>query len=125
MDWDTQETFRRLQNKPGNRYQESDATEKRIFREWLNSLLRSSVVTIEFLKSDNSLRVMRGTLKYELIPTDKYPSTNTTVDDGIRESIEVKRNNEDLQTIFDLDKGEWRSFRYDRLKAISISIDLK
>lgn len=68
------------------------------------------LVTVEFRKADDSLRVINGTTAMELISRyipEPEPDTEAP-------KIEKKKNDE-IQVIFDLDKKEWRSFRWDRV----------
>jgi hypothetical protein len=69
--------------------------------------LREGVVQFSFEKvKDGEVRTMSATLKTDLIPEDKMPKSGK-VDDSV----------EGLSTVrcFDVDKGEWRSFRIDKL----------
>ena len=64
--------------------------------------LRTGETTVRFTKVDGSERTMRCTLQEGKIPADKRPKnaepqTGSTAGSAIR--------------AFDLDKGEWRSFR--------------
>lgn len=62
--------------------------------------LRTGEATVRFTKVDGSERTMRCTLQESKIPSDKQPKSETsssTAGSAIR--------------AFDLDKGEWRSFR--------------
>ena len=63
--------------------------------------LRAGETTIRFTKVDGSERSMRCTLAENQIPTDKIPKTSSTAGSSVR--------------VFDLDKGEWRSFRLESL----------
>lgn len=66
--------------------------------------LRAGEATVRFTKVDGSEREMRCTLNEVHIPSDKQPKTkesSSTAGSAIR--------------AFDLDKGEWRSFRLESL----------
>jgi hypothetical protein len=65
--------------------------------------LRAGETTVRFTKVDGSEREMRCTLSEGKIPSDKQPKTkdSSTAGSAIR--------------VFDLDKGEWRSFRLESL----------
>jgi hypothetical protein len=67
-----------------------------------------SEVRIKFTKKDGTERDMLCTLAESKIPKDKKPKSDTTITD------EVLR-------VFDLEKQDWRSFRWDSI--ISVSID--
>lgn len=120
LDWNTQETFRLLSNRPGTAYQESDEINQRIFRDWTRKLLQQGPITVTFVKADGNIRDMRCTLSYEMIPESKHPSTVTSESTRSRkpESPDAVHS----IRVFDLDIEEWRSFRFDRLKKISAEI---
>ena len=123
MTWEQQEVFRILKNKPGTSYQEADDTNKMIIRDWVKSLLHVTEVTIEFLKADGTLREMRCTLDGERIPA---PSSKPQPVDGIiKESKQRKQPDEHSLRVWDLDKGEWRSFRFDRLQKVGAEISFE
>ena len=66
--------------------------------------LRAGEATVRFTKVDGSEREMRCTLDESKVPTDKQPKnkeSGSTAGSAIR--------------VFDLDKGEWRSFRLESL----------
>jgi hypothetical protein len=63
-------------------------------------LLKAGIVNIKFTKRDGSIRLMRATLVPELI--------------GIH-SFSKAAGPEHTQSVWDLEKGEWRSFRWDSL----------
>lgn len=64
--------------------------------------LRTDEATVKFTKADGTERTMRCTLVESKIPVDKRPKsaeaqTASTAGSALR--------------VFDLEKGEWRSFR--------------
>lgn len=73
-------------------------------REDVLQKLRTGEATVRFTKVDGSERTMRCTLAESSIPTDKRPkegSSSSTAGSALR--------------VFDLDIGEWRSFRLESL----------
>lgn len=80
-------------------------------KEWLKSVLHNETVTITFEKKDGTERVLKCTLNESKIPSEKMPSGEST-----------KQKNEDVQPVFDLDVGEWRSFRWNSVKKIEFSL---
>ena len=85
-------------------------------------LLQNEEVTVEFIKSDGTLRTMRCTLD-----PDRFSAPNTVINvttDGLRlpRSSRKQPDETGVQTVWDLDTNQWRSFRYDRLKNITVSI---
>ena len=74
--------------------------------------LRSDVngTKVVFTKKDGTEREMLCTLIESKIPGDKQPKsestqTSSTVGQAVR--------------VFDIDKGEWRSFRFDSIKSVN------
>lgn len=79
-----------------------------IDRETIIDQLRNGVVEISFEKKDGTERVMKCTLAQNKIPEDKLPK-------GTGHS-----STDDVQKVFDVEKQEWRSFRWDSLKTYTI-----
>ena len=119
--WEKQEVVRLLKGAPGTQYQEADDANKAIIRDWVRSLMQVTEVKIEFLKADGTLREMRCTLDWVRIPDEKQPR-KPSIDGIVRES--QQRDPHSLR-VFDLDKQEWRSFRFDRLQKIGAEISFK
>lgn len=74
-----------------------------------DSLLRQLSVdslSIEFLKKDGTTRKMLCTLNENMIPKEKAPK-NTG-----------RAKNEDVIAVYDLEKQEWRSFRFHSISRI-------
>lgn len=83
------------------------------FQPWVKDLLHDQNVTdlrITFTKSDGTDREMRCTLIESAIPIDKIPKGT-----GREASATTQR-------VFDLDKGEWRSFKWDSVKKVSFNL---
>ncbi len=123
MSWEKQETFRLLKGAPGTAYQESDETNRAVFRDWIKSLLQKQSVTVEFTKSDGSNRTMLCTLNWETIPESHWPNGTMDIVSAKKPLRETKEP--EALRVFDLDKQEWRSFRYDRLKKIVAEISFQ
>ena len=79
-------------------------------REWLTSLLREQEVTISFTKKDGTDRKMRCTLSENKIPSEKTPK-NTK-----------KTKSDDALPVFDVEKQDWRSFRWDSVTLIEFDL---
>jgi hypothetical protein len=122
MSWEQQEVFRILKNKPGTTYQEADDVNKTIIRDWVKSLLQVTEVTVEFTKADGTIREMRCTLN-----PDKLPPAPVTgpVDGIVKESKQRKAPDPESIRVFDLEKNEWRSFRFDRMQKIGAEISFE
>jgi WYL_2, Sm-like SH3 beta-barrel fold len=121
--WEQNETVRLLTGTPGTQYQESSETNQHIIRDWVRRLLQTTEVKVEFVKSDGTLRVMRCTLNPE-----QFPVVPTNVPagpvDGIVLESKKPRKEPDVHSIrvYDLDIGEWRSFRFDRLQSVTVTL---
>jgi hypothetical protein len=123
MSWEQAEVIRILKSKPGTQYQEADEVNKVIIRDWVRSLLQITAVTVEFVKADGTVREMRCTLDSSRIPP---PSVVTGPVDGIvKESKQRKAPDPESIRVFDLDKNEWRSFRFDRLQKVGAEISFE
>ena len=120
MTWEQQETIRLLKSAPGTQYQEADDTNKAIIRDWVKSLLQKGPVTVTFTKADGTDREMHCTLSWEHIPPRQQPQDVT--EEQLKESKPRKKPDEHSIRVFDLDKQEWRSFRFDRLQKVSAEI---
>lgn len=118
MGWEQQEIVRLLKNAPGTQYQEADDVNKAIIRDWVRSLLQKDTVTVTFVKADGTEREMKCTLQPEKLPVPTGP-----VDGIVKESKTRKAPDEHSLRVFDIDKSEWRSFRFDRLKKVSAELN--
>ena len=119
--WEKHEVVRLLKGAPGTQYQEADDAHKIIIRDWVRSLLQKQAITITFVKADGTDRAMLCTLNWDQIPSNKHPG-QSSIDGLVRESRERKQSDEHSLRVFDLEKGEWRSFRFDRLKKITAEL---
>lgn len=123
MTWEQQETIRLLKSAPGTQYQEADDAHKAIIRDWVKSLLQKGAVTVTFIKADGTDREMLCTLNPEQLPEPNVPVGS--VEGIVKESKQRKQPDEHSLRVFDLDKKEWRSFRFDRLQKVSTEIVFK
>jgi len=84
------------------------------FQSWVKGLLHDSNISnlcITFTKSNGDVRTIRCTNLESQIPTDKLPkgTSNRAITDT-------------NQRVFDLDKQEWRSFKWDSVKEVKFEI---
>jgi hypothetical protein len=121
--WEKQEVVRLLKSAPGTQYQQADDANKSIIRDWVRSLLQKGAITVTFTKADGTDREMLCTLNPEQLP--EVPVPVGPVDGIVKESKERKKPDEHSLRVFDLDKKEWRSFRFDRLKKVSATLDFQ
>lgn len=120
MEWEKQETMRLLQGKPGTVYQEGSEQDRQNYRKWFKSMLQNGVTNVTFVKADGSLRTMKATLDSIHIP---FPSNANPLPLTEFAETPVKQpKNEDVCKVWDTEAGAWRSFRYDRIKSITIDL---
>ena len=121
--WQQAEVVRLLKGVPGTQYQESDDANKAIIRDWVRSLLQKGPVTVVFTKADGTDREMLCTLDHDRIPAVPVKPVSAPVDGIVRESRKPRKEPDPHSIrVFDLDKNEWRSFRFERLRKISAEI---
>jgi len=126
--WEKDEVVRLLRGAPGTQYQEADDQVKEQIREWVRGLLQNSEVTVTFTKADGTDRDMLCTLDHSRIPVKPVaPTTSTSPVDGIvRESRKPKKEPDPHSIrVFDLEKQEWRSFRFERLKKVTATLNFQ
>lgn len=82
-------------------------------RSELIEVLANDVVEITFTKKNGEERIMKCTLRDDII---ENMSNTSPVSSG-------RKVNPDVIPVFDLDKNDWRSFRVDSVKAIAYSIN--
>ena len=124
--WEKDEVVRLLKGVPGTQYQEGDDQIKEQIRSWVRGLLTNSEINITFTKADGTDRDMLCTLDHSRIPVSvaKPVSTTAVVDGIVRESKKPKKAPDPHSLrVFDLEKQEWRSFRFDRLKKVTATLD--
>ena len=119
MTWEKDETLRLLKGAPGTYYQEADEDGKNTMRSWIREALQTTTITVEFTKADGTLREMNCTLQPDKLPTAVGP-----IDGIIKEGKQRKEPDAESLRVFDIDKQEWRSFRFDRLKKIGLELRL-
>jgi hypothetical protein len=91
-------------------YKETDPTEQKLFREWLQGVLRTDIVNLTFTKKDDTIREMKCTLIESSLPILE------------KKTDRVRKENDDVISVFDLEKNEWRSCRYDSIRKIKFTI---
>ena len=130
VDWEKAEVFRLLKNAPGTQYQEADEAGQAEIRAWVKGLLITSEITVDFVKADGTERSMRCTLDASRIPPRPVGTifkSSTANPDGLDTLGESKKPRKEPDPhsvrVYDTEKGEWRSFRFDRLKSITAQLD--
>jgi len=88
-----------------------DSKDAEIGRKWLKSALEKEIVEIVFTKKDGSERVMKCTLKEDVLPMIRS-------DDG----TSIKSKSKEVLAVWDVESEGWRSFRWDSIKSVSFSL---
>lgn len=88
--------------------------ETKLFKKWLKSHLKYGPVTVVFTKKDGTERVMECTTSPELVPAEP-------IVEGAEPKRE-KKTNEDVMPVFDLEAKHWKSFRWDSIKEVRLTI---
>jgi hypothetical protein len=99
--------------------QKLPANQKPEFKTWLKGVLHdehAKNLCVVFTKKDGTERAMQCTLVESKIPADKQPKAQEA------ESQTVRNFSDDALRVFDTEKQEWRSFRWDSL--IRVEFDL-
>ena len=77
--------------------------------------LKNGVVTVTFEKKDGTERTMRATLSDLYVPQVE-PTMLSEYDGQVPKK--ARQLNDDVQPVWDIDEGGWRSFRYDSVKQL-------
>jgi hypothetical protein len=86
------------------------------FKQNLKGMLHGNEeVTIKFTKKDGSDRTMLCTLNEQKIPFEKLPKVK---EDGSPATSFTT----DAVRVFDVEKQEWRSFRFDSIKSVKLGV---
>lgn len=96
-----------------NIYTQGDEAVKEEFRQLIKSSLQKGQTTVVFEKIDGTQRTMVCTLDPSLLPV-------VEVSEDAAPKKERKPNPE-VQVAFDIEKQEWRSFRYDKIISVEIA----
>ena len=83
-------------------------------RDGIKDILKNSVATVTFTKSDGTERIMKCTLKEEFLPE--------IVNEDDQSEKKTRKVNLDVLPVWDLDKKSWRSFRIDSLCKLEIEL---
>jgi hypothetical protein len=93
---------------------EFNEKELKLFKKWLKGCLAFGPVKVTFTKKDGTERVMECTTAPSLVP-----------EEPILEDAAPKREkkvNEDTCPVYDIEAKGWRSFRWDSIKQVSLTI---
>lgn len=96
-------------------YANATNEERKQFKNWLKGVMQTEIVNLTFRKTDGTLRNMKCTLLPKYLPE-------------VVASVENKpkrKMSEEALAVFDLEKNEWRSFRYDSVTEIKFTMSDK
>ena len=93
-----------------NAYSEMTVKDQKKFREWVKGILRRETATLTFQKKDGTMRVMKASLREEHFPVYE------------KKTERVRTVNDEVLSVVDLEKNEWRSFRFDSIRKIEFSL---
>lgn len=93
-----------------------------LFKKWLRSHLRVGPVSVTFTKKDGTERVMKCTTASSLVPPEPVHETNTNNPIDFPIPKKEKKVNEDVMPVYDLEAAAWKSFRWDSIKEIKITL---
>jgi hypothetical protein len=94
-------------------YASATNEERKEFKNWLKGVMQTEIVNLTFRKTDGTLRNMKCTLLPKFLP-------EVVVSDKPKRKV-----SEDTLAVFDLEKNEWRSFRYDSVTEIKFTLGNK
>jgi hypothetical protein len=77
-------------------------------KETLLETLRKEIITLKFTKSDGSERVMKCTLREDYTVKEE------------KKTDRVKKPNDNVISVWDVEWNGWRSFKYDNLLEVHI-----
>jgi len=81
----------------------------------LETIRQADKIKVEFIKKDNSKRLMDCTLNFNLIPEKDFPKKEIKKEDT-EEIAKTKK----LIHVYDLEKKGWRSLSIDRINWMDI-----
>ena len=93
----------------------------KLFKKWLRSHLNYGPVTVTFVKKDGSERVMECTTNTSLVPQVLH-ETNTDNPVDFPAPKKERKINEDIMPVYDLESQAWKSFRWDSIKQVRLTL---
>jgi len=84
------------------------------FTNWLNGMLKTTEVTVTFIKKDGTVRVMKCTLKPDVLPVVEVKP--------LAEGKQPRKESTTSIRVFDVELKEWRSFTTQSVTKVEFSI---
>jgi hypothetical protein len=82
-----------------------------VFSKWIKGVLITSDTTVTFTKKDGTERVMRCTLRPDMLPVQE-----------LKEDASPRKQSDTTMSVYDLDANGWRSFTIRAVKRVSFTI---
>jgi hypothetical protein len=92
------------------------------FRTRVTVELHRQIVTVEFVKKDGTLRTMRSTLNVSIIPVEEQEKIMENSKQGIQNK--PRKVNPDVRSVYDVEAGAWKSFRWDSVKSVTYNSEV-
>lgn len=86
-------------------------------QDWVKSILNDGIATVTFTKADGTERVMKCTLDRKLVPNYEERTSETK-----RINENVRMVSPDVLPVYDVEAQGWRSFRWDSIKSVTVSL---
>lgn len=99
-----------LKKKDKEKYMMASEIDTKEGRKWLRGVLKMHETTVTFTKKDGSERKMICTLAESKIPSEKTPKNAK------------KTQSQDAIAVFDIEKQDWRSFRWDSVTRVDFTL---
>lgn len=84
-------------------------------KEGIKKSLRETICKVIFTKTNGETRIMHCTLNESMIPEQKESTDNPK---------RTKKENPDVQAVYDVEAQGWRSFKWDLLKDFQSKANL-
>jgi len=91
-------------------YATASEDERAEFRDWMRGVLRNERVNVCFTKTDGTERWLHCTLHPELVPLVE------------KTEAPQRKISEAAQSVWDIDKQAWRSFRWESIREFSFNL---
>lgn len=93
-------------------YATASEDQRNQFKDWLRGVIRNERVNVCFTKADGTERWLHCSLHPDLIPADKLQ----------KEEASPRKRSDEAMVVWDLDKQDWRSFRFDSIREFSFNL---
>ena len=82
-----------------------------VFRGWLKGVLTVQSATITFMKKDGTERIMKCTLRPDLLPVVE-----------IKEDKTPRKQNDSVMSVYDIESQAWKSFTVNAVKRVEFAL---